>query len=334
MELAPYAETGSVQTAYIGGGSPTALPHEQLLALVTQIQQTWPYLTEFTVECNPGQVSPELFQQLHDNGVNRLSLGAQSLHEHELQWLGRRHDVREIRNAVQWAKDAGFDNLSIDLIFGIPGSTLTSWTDCLNEALDLGVQHLSTYSLTYEPDTPLDASRQCGDIEPVEEALDRAMYEAVLNILSQAGFEHYEISNFARPGFACQHNLGYWHNRPYIGVGPAAASNWQEQRTLNTPDIEVYCQAIEQGQCALAECEAIDDEAHTCETAVLNLRLRRGIDLKRFQQQTGCKADDVFAREIAYHQQHNNLTVTDQGIALTEQALPIADRVLCDFARF
>ena len=156
--------------------------------------------------------------------MNRLSFGAQSFRAAELELLGRGHTVEEIGRAVELARRAGFDNLGLDLIFAIPGSTLADWQYSVEAAIDLGVQHVSAYSLSFEPGTVFDAWRQAGRLSAVDEELDRAMYEWVIERLGRAGLGQYEISNFARPGFECRHNLGYWANRPYVGIGPGAAS--------------------------------------------------------------------------------------------------------------
>jgi oxygen-independent coproporphyrinogen-3 oxidase len=319
-------------TAYIGGGSPTALPGEQLVELVGRIRARWPRVEEFTVECNPGQVEAGLLAGLRQAGVDRLSFGAQSLRDEELALLGRGHAAEDIGRSVGLARRAGFDNVGLDLIFAIPGSTLGDWQYSVEAALDLGVQHVSAYSLSFEAGTAFEAWRQAGRLGPVDEELDRTMYEWAVERLGRAGLQQYEISNFARPGCECQHNLGYWGNQPYVGIGPGAASYWQGCRTTNEPDIERYLAAVESGREVPGEFQPVGEQDAICETAVLNLRRRAGIDLAAFRQKTGRDALRAFAEPIRCYRDLGLLEVTDRSVRLTPGALPIADSILCDFA--
>jgi oxygen-independent coproporphyrinogen-3 oxidase len=320
------------KTVYIGGGSPSCLPVELLFRLVGEITSKWPNSQEFTVEINPRQVDKDILSQLCARGVNRLSIGAQSFNAGELAFLGRRHSVTDIGSAVASAKQAGFKNIGLDLIFAIPGSSLESWKQSLHSAIELGVQHISAYALTYEEGTPLQTAAASGEVKKVDEETDRTMYEMAIDMLERAGFKQYEISNFARPGFECRHNLNYWANRPYIGVGPAAGSYWNGNRTLDVADIEKYIEAIEQGAGATAESEIPNKIQVACETAVLNLRRRCGIDLKEFKSRTGFDVRELFAAPIGKYRELGLIEMTDGRLFLTRTALPIADSVLCDFS--
>ncbi len=330
-ELERYQSVG-FRTAYIGGGSPTALPGEQLMELARRIRERWPRVEEFTVECNPGQVEGDLLAGLRRAGVSRLSFGAQSFRAQELALLGRGHAAEDIGRSVGLARRAGFENVGLDLIFAIPGSTLGDWQYSVEAAIDLGVQHLSAYSLSFEAGTVFEAWRRAGRLGPVEEELDRAMYEWAVERLEQAGLRQYEISNFARPGYECRHNLGYWGNRPYVGIGPGAASYWRGCRTTNEPNIEQYLAAVESGREVPGEVQPVGPEDALCETAVLNLRMRAGIDLAAFRERTGRDALRAFAEPIRRYRDLGLLEVTDRCIRLTPGALPIADSILCDFA--
>jgi len=348
-ELGQYDSVKSFRTIYIGGGSPSCLPTEQLLRLISEIT-SWhglqarestatmavlpPKPEEFTIEVNPGQVNKDVLSRLHDCGVNRLSIGAQSFNPAELTFLGRRHSVADISRAVGAAKEAGFENIGVDLIFAIPGSTLESWKHSLHSAIDLGVQHISAYCLTYEEDTPLQKAVATGEVEPVDEETDRAMYETAIDELERAGFKQYEISNFARPGFECKHNLNYWANRSYIGVGPAAGSYWNGKRTLNIANIAKYIEMIEPRRAgnATAESEIPNHLQIACETAVLNLRRRCGIKLEEFKNRTGFDAMKLFTEPIGRYRELGLIEMTDGRLFLTRTALPIADSVLCDFS--
>jgi len=216
-------------TAYIGGGSPTALPEEQLVGLAGRIRERFAGIEEFTVECNPGQVSLELLSRLRQAGVNRLSFGAQSFRAAELQLLGRGHCVEDISRSVRLARQAGCDNIGLDLIFAIPGSTLGDWQHSVKAAINLDVQHVSAYSLSFEAGTVFDAWRRAGRLRAVDEELDRTMYEWAVERLGAAGLEQYEISNFARRGFECRHNLGYWAHRPFAAPPPPPSNGRSPQ---------------------------------------------------------------------------------------------------------
>jgi oxygen-independent coproporphyrinogen-3 oxidase len=303
-----------------------------LLELARWAGQTMQAGGEFTVEVNPGQTSLKLFQQLKACGVNRISIGAQSLDDKELEFLGRIHTVADIDCCIADARTAGFSNIVLDLIFAIPGSTLQTWEKSLGQAIQLGSQHISAYSLTYEGNTPLVQSLNAGQIERVDEEIDRQMYELTIDTLVSAGFEQYEISNFARPGFKCRHNLRYWKNWQYIGLGPAAASWYNGKRTENVPDLERWLQCINHGQFADEDPRTLSAEEIACETAVLNLRTRSGIMPVEFQQQTGYDMQKLFAEPITRYLKDELLEWHEGRLRLTRQALPIADKVLCDFA--
>ncbi len=331
-EMGQYPLGRNIRTAYIGGGSPSILPQEQLLQLVGEIVRRCSAIEEFTVEVNPGQLDEDILRRLHDSGVNRLSIGGQSFEQAELEFLGRGHSPQDIKTAVSSARKAGFGNISLDLIFAIPNSTLESWQYSLHSAIDLGIEHISAYSLTYEEQTPLEKMREIGEVAAVDEETDRAMYELAVDKLEKSGFVQYEISNFAKAGFQCKHNLFYWANKPYIGIGPAAASWWQGRRTTNVANIEKYIQLIQDNRDTAAESETPSGIEIACETAVLNLRRRSGIDLAEFKKQTSFDALSLFADVITSNEQLGLIEKSEGRIFLTRKALPIADSVLCDFA--
>ncbi len=338
-ELERYDDGIEFCTAYIGGGSPTALPAEELIRLVRRVRERCPQAQEFTVECNPGQVDARLLGGLKTAGVNRLSFGAQSFNARELELLGRAHSVGQIAAAVAMARRSGFENVGLDLIFAIPGSTLADWQAGLEAALALNIEHVSAYSLSFEAGTVFEAWRGTGWLAAVDEELDRAMYEEAIDRLERAGLRQYEISNFARPGCECRHNLGYWANRPYVGIGPAAASYLTNdavrasgRRLTNDADIGRYLAAVESGRTAPAETNLVSPDDAACETAVLNLRRREGIDLAEFHRRTGRDAMRIFAEPIGRYRQMGLIEVADRAVRLSGQALPIADTILCDFS--
>jgi putative oxygen-independent coproporphyrinogen III oxidase len=331
-EMERHELSEGISTIYIGGGSPSSLTPEHLLRLVCHAAQRCPAATEFTVEINPGQVDMELLGGLRKAGVNRLSVGAQSFIQPELDFLGRGYAVNCIGEAVRQAGAAGFDNVSLDLIFAVPGSCLDSWKHNLRAAVALTVNHISAYSLTYEDHTPLAKDVAAGLVQPVDEDTDRAMYELTIDELAQAGIDQYEISNFAKPGFECRHNLNYWANGSYTGVGPGATSYLKGTRSTNYADIDKYVQIITTGASATESSETLAGRQRACETAVLNLRRRRGIDLAEFRNRTGFDPMQLFAEPIRTHQERELIEENGGRIFLTRQALGIADAILCDFA--
>jgi oxygen-independent coproporphyrinogen-3 oxidase len=331
-EWAMYETTAPVSAIFLGGGSPSALERELLYELVAWVGQYRQANVEFTIEVNPGQTDSIFFKELHRLGVTRISIGAQSFIDKELTFLGRIHTAAEIGRCVADARRAGFENIGLDLMFAIPGSTLSDWAESLNKAIALNPTHLSAYSLTYEGDTPLVQDMRAGYIAPAEEDLDRAMYELAIDTFEAAGFAQYEISNFARPGWECRHNLRYWHNQPYIGLGPAAASCYQGKRTENVADLAAYLQSINKGRFAYESEQIRSPQEIACETAVLNLRMRTGIDPAVFERQTGFDLQRLFADAIAEHVKQGNLEWYNGKLRLTRSALAIADKVMCDFA--
>jgi oxygen-independent coproporphyrinogen-3 oxidase len=332
MELERYAITGPVETIYIGGGSPTCLPPQLLVETVVSLQSQFKGVKEFTIECNPAQASLSLLKDLHALGVNRLSIGAQSFDDLELKVLGRIHSSGQIAEAVAMAKKAGFANISLDLIFATPASTLAIWRQSLTCAVDLDVSHLSAYSLTIEKNTPYERDICSGRLSLPDEETERTMHAIARDTLTEAGFGQYEISNFARGGFECLHNLRYWRNLPVIGIGPSAASWYRGRRTTNVADLDAYVRLIEAGGMAYEQQQSPTAEEAAHETAVLNLRMTEGLDLAAFAQQTGFNALELFAEAIAAHTRNGLLERTPTHLRLTERGLSFADTVACDFA--
>lgn len=229
-----------VETIFIGGGTPTVLPAAALDAVLTEVISHTGPVSEFTVEANPSSTDELKLDLLRRRGVNRISFGAQSFHPDELAILERIHDPSHICESVRAARTAGFDNVNLDLIYAIPGQTIERWRDNLRRAIDLNTEHLSCYSLMFEPGTSLARLHQQGRMAAVEEELEADLFELTIDELTAAGFEHYEISNFARPGRRCRANLIYWENREYLGIGPSAVSFLDGLRSKNIPDVRRY----------------------------------------------------------------------------------------------
>jgi oxygen-independent coproporphyrinogen-3 oxidase len=330
-ELSKASFTKPIKTLYIGGGSPASIGENALCDFLKEIIELTGKADEFTVEISPADADEKLLDNLKNIGVNRISIGAQSFIQSELDFLGRRYKAEQIARTIKAARDAGVENIGIDLIFAVPGSNLKSWRENLQKAIKLDLRHISAYSLTYEKDTVLEKIKSSGRIAAIDEELDRTMYETAIETLTEAGFGHYEISNFARPGFECRHNLAYWKNEYYLGIGPAAASYTGNFRTENISSIEKYVQCIEQSKQPTDEKIKLTDIETACQTAVLNLRLTEGIELSEYKLKTGFDIYELFKPSIEKNLKSNLLKLENNRLKLTKPALPIADTVLCDF---
>lgn len=331
-ELSFYPLGSHIQTVYIGGGSPSVLPAKDILLLVSAILEHCDDVVEFSIEMNPGQVEKDTLLALNEAGVNRVSFGVQSFLEQELKILGRNHSVSDVYNSLKWSREAGFVNLSIDLIFAIPGSSLGDWKRNLRMAVECPVKHISAYSLTYERETEFYSLMEKGAIEAVEEELDRDMYEAAIEEFAKAGFEQYEISNFAKPEFECLHNLTYWKNEPYIGIGPSAGSYYDGRRYTNISDIDKYIKQIEKGKQPVGEIYIPNEIERACETAVLNLRTIKGVDIPEFYETTGFDFLEMFKEPLLDNINSGLLEREGNRVHLTKKSLPIANVVLSDFS--
>lgn len=320
-----------IDTIYIGGGSPSSLGDE-LICLVDKIIHHVPNVNEFTVEVNPDQVNAEMLTQLRGRNVNRLSIGAQSFDDDILEFLGRNYKARQIEKTIKIARKAGFDNISLDLIFAIPSQSLDCWQKTLKKAVSTGVEHISAYSLSFEEDTLFKNMLDEGRIKRAEENIDRCMYEQAVELLNRSDIFHYEISNFARYSYDCKHNLKYWNNNEYIGLGPAAGSFIDKIRMMNVSNINQYFTMIDEKGCAIHRTQDPNEIEFACECAVLGLRKIDGIVLNIFEDKTGYNFVDLFEKPLKQHLELGNMEVGPGRIKLTPQALPIADAVLCDFS--
>lgn len=323
----------AVETVFVGGGTPTSLPPGELRRLLDRLGKLAPPATtlEFTVEANPETVTPEIAQVLVAAGVNRVSIGAQSFDPAELAVLERGHRPKQVAETVAACRAAGLTQVSLDLIFAIPGQTLESWLASLSAATALRPEHLSCYSLTFEPGTRLFERLGAGTVTPVDEELDATMYERAIDVLAASGYVHYEISNFARPGCQCRHNLAYWHNQPYLGIGPAAAGLVDGVRYRNVADVAAYTRAVAAGRSPRVEQEQRSTEQRARETAMLELRLTEGIDRRRFEQRYGRDPVELFAEPIQRHGTRGLLEATTTHLRLTRPGLLLADTVIADF---
>lgn len=266
------------ETIFIGGGTPTALTTAQLEFLLGGFRERLDLsaLREWTVEANPGSVSLRKGAALRNAGVNRISLGVQSWDDELLKLLGREHNAAQAEASFHLLREAGFTNLNIDLMFGLPGQTLAQWEETLRKTIALGPEHISTYCLTYEEDTEFFARQQRGEFREDSDS-DARFLESAIQMLESAGFEHYEISNYARSGYASLHNRAYWAGEDYLGLGPSAFSTVRLERSQRVADYRIYADRILAGESAISSTELLTEEMKRGERIALSLRTRRGI---------------------------------------------------------
>ncbi len=305
-----------LQTIYLGGGTPSQLKISQL----NQIFHTLPTgAQEVTIEVNPDDVTPEFAQALASLSVNRVSMGAQTFNDKRLRFLHRRHASTQVHRAVEFLRNAGICNISIDLMYGFPEETLCDWQCDIEEALKLDVEHLSAYCLMVEEGTPL---HQMG-IAPTDEETERKMYEMLIDKLTHAGYEHYEISNFARPGYRSRHNSSYWHDVPYIGLGAAAHSYNGTTRQWNISDIKQYMEAIGHGTIP-CEQEMLDDDTHYNDRITVALRTSDGLDLTTLSERHRCyclKEAQPFLNDGLLRQEGNRIILTRNGLFVSDMVM-------------
>lgn len=343
---APAWTKGRFDTLYIGGGTPTLLKAGQIHALIESCRTILGLKedAEITVEGNPGTVDLAKLQALREAGVNRLSLGVQSLDDGELQLLGRIHSASEAIEAYRLAREAGFANINLDLIFGLPGQRLSRWRETLGKAIALSPEHFSLYALTLEPGTPLAEQVTSGRIPTPSDDTAATMYELAETMLDEGGYEHYEISNWARhtedaleadglPALACKHNLKYWCNERYLGLGAGAHSYDGQRRYANIPDPREYIARVTTGEAALAEAEETDRARAMGETMMLGLRLSAGVTWESFARRFGVGLREVYGQEIQALCAQGLLEADEKGIRLTPRGRLLGNRVFAAFLR-
>ena len=323
----PLGLSKKVSTIYLGGGTPSQLTIEQLKRIfeTAYIYNKVENDAEVTIEVNPDDVNTDFAKALRELPVNRISMGAQTFSNERLRFLRRRHNASQVKEAVETFRQAGFSNISIDLMYGFPNQTLDEWKADIDKALELDVEHISTYCLMYEEGTPLYKLLEQGKVSEIDEELERKMYYTLIERLESAGYEHYEISNFARPGYRSKHNSSYWRGIPYIGIGAAAHSFDIKTRSWNVADIRQYIEAMEQGNRPYEE-EVIDDDTRYNDAITVALRTKEGLDLTTLpnHQRQYCIAN------AKRHIDANLLKLSDNHLALTKEGLFVSDMVMSD----
>ncbi|MGN0995332.1 MAG: radical SAM family heme chaperone HemW [Candidatus Ventricola sp.] len=320
-----------VGTVFLGGGTPTLLTGEQVQALLDAVREGFDLApdAEISMEGNPGTLTMEQLRAYRAAGVSRLSLGVQSLQDDLLAALGRIHTAAEAAQAVRMAREAGFDNLNLDLMLGLPGQTPAQWRDTLSRAIDLAPEHLSCYALILEEGTPLAASVQAGACEPLpdEDALEEM--DAVTEALTRAGgYARYEVSNYARPGRECRHNLVYWECLPYLGVGLGAHSDMDGERFYNPADWEAYLRLAESGGAARSREGTGARGEQQFERMMMGLRMTRGVDCARFARDFGAQPEDVWPETIRRMTRGGLMTRREDRLRLTPRGMQVMNGVL------
>lgn len=321
------------KTIYIGGGTPTSLNTNQLESLLTAVNKcvNRDTLVEYTIEANPGTLTQDKINILLENNINRISLGAQSFNNNCLKMLGRIHSAEETISTISLLKERGFKNINIDLIFGTPSQTYKDWERDLDMAISLEPDHISTYSLTYEDETPLKKLLLMEKIKAIDENDDLERYKLSINKLKNRGFEHYEISNFAKNGKYSKHNIVYWKNLGYIGIGAGAFSFTNGDRESNESNVEKYidnCNSVS-NKCTFRE--HLTPKDHAAETIIMGLRMRSGISNNRLLSQTGFGFDDIFDDKILRLREEGFINFSNGRLTLTEKGLYVADSVMVEF---
>jgi len=316
-------------TLYIGGGTPSHLPAGCIEDLLTEIWRRFEVVedAEVTVEANPADLDIGRLRSMRAAGVNRVSIGVQSFDDDVLRFLARRHDAGQARRAVEIARSAGFENVSIDLIYAVPGQAIDGWTETLEEALAISPNHISAYSLTIEQGTCLGALVAQGVVAPVGNDTQAKMYEIACSMLESAGYEHYEISNFARPGFRCRHNETYWRNEDYLGLGAGAHSYLDGVRWWNVRDPELYTQCISAGFIPVAGAERLCRQEQMSETLMLALRTSDGAAEEVLERRFGKDLWRAHRNKILAEVGKGSARFEGGRLVLAREAFVIADRV-------
>jgi oxygen-independent coproporphyrinogen-3 oxidase len=326
-------------TLYIGGGTPSVLAPEAIGQIIETASSYFSIVSdsENTLEVNPGTVSLDNLSEYRNYGVNRLNIGVQSFDDKNLRFLGRLHSGNDARLSFEWARTAGFDNIGLDLIFGLPGQDKTNWLGDLSQACYLEPEHLSCYMLTCESGTPLDRDVKTGRVRLAPEGMVLDLFNSAIHFLTARSFLHYEVSNFARMAGpndeprTSRHNLKYWSFAPYIGLGPSAHSFIEPERYWNHRSLTTYVRQIEAGKSAIAEKEILINEQMIIEAIYLGFRTTRGIDLDGFKAKFNMSFSQIFDRSIAELEARGMIKMSERHCALTHKGLLFIDSIASMF---
>lgn len=319
-----------VKTVYFGGGTPSLLTCGEIARLTDRAAALFDLdTTEVTLEANPENLSDSFLKGLKGTPINRLSIGIQSFSDTELAAINRKHSAQDAIDAVKRCQDAGFENISIDLIYGLPSQTLEGWSENLQKAVALDVPHISSYHLTYEEGTVLYLQAQKGKIAPVNEELSVEMFRTLRQTLLAAGYEHYEISNFAKPGLEAKHNSSYWDGTKYLGIGPAAHSFDGDSRHWNVADTRGYIETLSRGEFP-CETEVLTEADRYNEFVMTSLRTAKGISLNSLLTKFGEKMRDFCLKSAAPFLKNGTLEDKNGNLRLTEDGIFVSDGIMSE----
>lgn len=329
----------AMETAYLGGGTPSILPPKLLTRLLQGVAAYFPLApdAEFTAEANPGTLTAQWLDAARQCGINRLSMGMQAAQPELLRTLGRIHDFPQVQQSVALARHAGFAHISLDLMFGLPGQTIVMWRETLEKALSLAPEHLSCYGLIPEEGTPLYRDLQTGRLTLPDEDDERRMYDLTLDLLAKAGFQQYEISNFARSGCECRHNIGYWQQAPYIGLGVSAASYLPAPdtqrgmlRLTNPRTLPAYLRMVQSRDETMREREFVSATDSRFETLMLGLRMNCGVSEAAFQARHGVSLDVLYGEKLRKFETDGLLQHKADRWSLTRRGMDVQNAILVD----
>lgn len=322
-------------TIYLGGGTPSLLDPAQISKIIAAAHKRFNIsrAAEITMEINPGTVTIEKLKKYKNAGVNRINLGVQSFQDNNLKFLGRIHSASEAVSAIRMAREAGFDNIGLDLIYGLPEQSVKSWVFDLKQAVEFGPEHFSCYLLTYEKGTPLDQARQENRFIPLPEITAGDLFETTVCFFKEHDYELYEISNFALhkkiAGFdrRSRHNQKYWSNNPYIGLGPSAHSYLEPERWCNISNLTEYIKSVSEKRLPLSEKEILTKEQQIIEAVFLGLRQSKGIDIKKFDQRFESSFYEQFGKTVSCLESKKLVTAGQKHCALTSKGLLLHDSI-------
>ena len=339
-ELSLYAEKvnamyghSTVETVFVGGGTPSAVDAQHIYNILNHCRRQLNIgaAAELSMESNPGTLTAEKLHIYREAGITRISMGLQAAQPHLLKFLGRRHTAQQFAEGVQLAKQAGFTNLNGDVIFGIPGQTMQHWKETLELLVNLQIQHISAYSLKIEEGTLFGDMYEKGTLKPVEDELDREMYHYAIQYLKEHGLNHYELSNFSVPSFECKHNLIYWQEREYIGLGAGAHSFLNNKRFSNEAKLETYIQMVEDGLIPVIEDIEVTREDEMAEYMFLGLRLLKGVSEKEFVDRFGVSMKKKYNAQIDKLCKAGLVSLDNETVKLTTKGLDLANIVFMEF---
>ena len=325
-DFLPQGNDATINTIYIGGGTPSQISRTDIDRLFNNIYKVYGCKSsETTVEVNPDDVDANLVRCLVNNGVNRVSMGAQTFDDERLRWLHRRHSSKQVYEAVDCLRHGGIARISVDLMYGFPNQTAEQWQYDIDEVIKLGVEHVSAYSLMYEEGTPLYRLLEKHEIKENDEELSLLMYNTLVEQLRSAGYEHYEVSNFALPGCRAQHNSSYWNDTPYIGLGAVAHSYNRSVRQWNVSDIDAYMETINEGRVPFEQ-ERIDADTHYDDLVTTALRTSDGLDLTMLSAQH----QDYLLKMAQPHLLAKRMERKGNRIRICENSFMISDMIMSD----